>query len=86
MTDEMPTTMSEMPSRKRARMPIAKSQPHEMASSMSSKWRTLRKTRRSKSRISVNERDMARMLSLRICLALPTAMTGPPVKRMRTDG
>ena len=59
---------------------MAKSQPHPMDRAMSNKWRTLRKVRKSSIRMSTTASVTDIMLSVLICWAFPTAITGPPVR------
>ena len=86
MTLEIPMTITDTLSWMTASMPMAKSQPQPMLSTMSTRGHRRRKTAKSNETMSTTAKPTDSKLSDLICRALPTATTGPPIKRMSTAG
>ena len=79
MTDDIPITIIDTLLCTNARHPIAKSHPQAIDTAIRRRFFQLRNDRNNRARISTTASDTDRMLSVFICDALPTAITGPPI-------
>ena len=86
ITEAMPSTMIETSWLTKAIPPMAMSQPKPSETTMSNRWRARRKAQTNKPTMSVAAMEMAQMLSVFICEALSTAITGAPVAAKCTPG
>ena len=79
ITEDIPITITDTSSWKRANPPIAKSHPQAIERAINKRLRKLRKEKSNKDNINVKEIMTDKILSDFICFALATAITGPPI-------
>ena len=86
MIEPIPITINETSLRITETSPMANNQPKAMEAPMSNRFFTFLNANTNNVRIRVMAIVMAQWLSLLICSALPTAMTGAPVIATSTFG